>query len=49
MTAVVEGKDPATKKADAVAGTLAELHERYLEQHAKAGQQEGKPTPRSPR
>src|SRR6476661_5659640 len=25
MTAVVEGKDPATKKADAVAGTLAEL------------------------
>src|SRR6516162_4548614 len=36
MVAVAEGKDPAAeKKAERGAGTFAELHEKYLEQHAK--------------
>jgi integrase len=36
MLAVAKGKDPATdKKAERGAGTFAELHERYVEQHAK--------------
>jgi integrase len=36
MLAVAEGKDPAAeKKAERGAGTFAELHEKYLEQHAK--------------
>src|SRR5262249_2354084 len=33
---VAEGKDPqAEKKAERGAGTFAELHQRYLEEHAK--------------
>jgi integrase len=36
MLAVAEGKDPAAdKKAERGAGTFAELHGRYLDQHAK--------------
>jgi integrase len=36
MLAVAEGKDPAAdKKAERGAGTFAELHEKYLDQHAK--------------
>jgi integrase len=36
MLAVAEGKDPAAeKKAERGAGTFAELHDKYLEQHAK--------------
>jgi integrase len=36
MLAVAKGGDPAAeKKAERGAGTFAELHERYLEQHAK--------------
>jgi integrase len=36
MLAVAEGKDPAAeKKAERGAGTFADLHERYLNQHAK--------------
>jgi integrase len=36
MLAVARGKDPAAeKKAERGAGTFAELHDKYLEQHAK--------------
>jgi Arm DNA-binding domain len=36
MLAVAKGKDPAAdKRAERGAGTFAELHEKYLEQHAK--------------
>ncbi len=36
MLAVARGKDPAAeKRAERGAGTFTELHERYLEQHAK--------------
>jgi integrase len=36
MLAVAEGKDPAAeKKAERGAGTFDELHQRYLDQHAK--------------
>jgi hypothetical protein len=36
MLAVARGKDPAAeKKAERGSGTFADLHQRYLEEHAK--------------